>query len=919
MKPCLLVLRLICLLPLINFCYVPHAQGQDWPVAAIKAQPLADALKEFSARTGLQIIYEAQLTAGVTTAGAAWESETGPLAPEAVLSRLLADTGLAYKFINARTLTLQVASTSAKASPAPENPPVSAADRLMPEEVIVTGIAYSSRLNKFEASYALSTIEAAAIDIKSPQGLAELLSETPGIFVESTGGTVGNNVYFRGLPNDNFRYVRTLEDGLPTFEENAGAFTNADIFSRIDETIERVEIVRGGSGAITASNAPGSTVNTLTRKGTRVQKGLVKLSTSDYGLYRADLHLSGPVTDTVLYHVGGYRESDQGQRDPGFTANKGGQVRAGLNIVLDQTELYLGLKSLNDSNTFYTPMPMADAKSGLPGLDPGTASMVSDDFANLLVFDGNGNRNKIIDLEDGVRTRVNTWTVLLDHQLGDHWQLSNGFRYIKGDLNFASVFSGAAKFDDLGDELGALQAEDTSTVDLRYRYVHGDGMLLRLDQLPNGLLVDQGLWESRITLENTINDLRLKRRFNLGEESYNDLMLGFYYSQFDQRQLWNWQGIVTEARHQPRLLDIVGIDNQGLETLAYTDGGIWRHHSSLQNFRDNVRHRALYLTDAWQVNEAWRIDAGARYQQVTKSGTVAQTTSVNLGDPSTLADDDVAIFTGAVTPYTYEDAELAWTLGLNYRLSNRLAFFGRYSNAFRFTGEFAQWFDCCQPTEADISLEEFGIKYAETDISAYIVLFASDFPSIALSNQRVDERGGIVTETADAASRSLGIEWELVWLPMANLELQFYGFYQRINYRDFVQAEVDDAGRESAVFDFSGNRVLRQPQTVVTLRPTLYFGGSDYSLYAAWQRVGSRYVDAANSVKLPSYATVDLGLTRDFGESARLQLLASNLTDEVGVTEGNVRNGVIAAAPSAVFFGRPIFGRSFRLSATFFF
>lgn len=784
------------------------------------------------------------------------------------------------------------------------------------EEVITIGVAGNRGLSKFDTSYAVSTLGSNEIGKLSPNGLAEVMAQTPGIFVESSGGVIGNNVYTRGLPQDNFRYIRALEDGLPTFEEGAGAFTNADIFSRVDETVDRIEIVKGGSAAITASNAPGSTINTVTRKGTSTQEGRVKLTTSDYGLFRADFNMSGPVTDDVLYHVGGYQLSDDGIRDPGFTANKGGQLRAGLNFLLDDGEIYVGVKRIDDKNTFYTPMPFASNDSELPGLDAGTASLVSNDFGNILVFDGAGNRNKTVRIADGVQTKVDTLTILFDKDLPNDWTISNKTRRVTGTLDFASVFSGGNNFDDLADELAAVQAADPATVDLMFRYTNGDGTLLTRGQLPNNRLLDQGLWETLVDIDNVINDFQVTKAFDFAGGGSNDITFGFYYSQFDQRQQWNWQQAVTEAIDQPRLIDIVGVDGAGAETIAYTDRGIWNHHNNLQDFNDDVTHTAFYITDTWQINDIWRVDAGVRWHNVDKSGTIAGTQTVDLGDPTTLADDAVAIFNGTTTPYAYEDDEVAWTIGANYQLSDTLAFFGRYSEAFRFTPEFAQWFNCCNPTESDIELIEFGAKYDGDALSAFVTVFTNEFPNVAFSTQVQDAQGNIMNENVFASTEALGIEWELRYNVNDSFDVNFSGFYQNIEYENFDFTIFDGMGNPTAT-SFTGRQIVRQPETVMTVQPTYYFGALENYVYATLVHTGERFSDAANSVELPAYTTLDAGVVWNVSDTVQLQLSGNNLTDEIGITEGNPRTGTVVAGVSDVFVGRSIFGRTFKLSAAF--
>lgn len=307
-------------------------------------------------------------------------------------------------------------------------------------EIIVTGT--HTGVRKFETSYAITTIDPESIAQKAPLGVADLIAPTPGIYVESSGGEVGNNVYSRGLPADNYRYLPLLEDGLPVWEEGAGAFTNADEFFRVDATVDSLQIVRGGSASITASNAPGGVVNVLTKRPTRVLQGLVKGEVGDWAHYRLDANVSGPLTDRLSFSIGGFYRADNGLRDPGFTGNRGGQLRLGLQYdFADSGSLFVGYRKLNDRNIFYTAIPLASTSQGLPGLDAGTGTLVSNAFAHLTVPDGNGAFTKNVDLTQGVYTDTDTFTGIFNKPLGDGWEINDRARYTKGVVDFNGLFS----------------------------------------------------------------------------------------------------------------------------------------------------------------------------------------------------------------------------------------------------------------------------------------------------------------------------------------------------------------------------------------------------------------------------------------------------------------------------------------------
>ncbi len=87
---------------------------------AIASQPLDGALNALSRQTGLQFVYNAQTAGNPRTAGV-----PAGLSADAALSRLLAGTGLRYRYLNATTVTIEAqdaaapASTSALATPGP--------------------------------------------------------------------------------------------------------------------------------------------------------------------------------------------------------------------------------------------------------------------------------------------------------------------------------------------------------------------------------------------------------------------------------------------------------------------------------------------------------------------------------------------------------------------------------------------------------------------------------------------------------------------------------------------------------------------------------------------------------------------------------------------------------------------------------
>ncbi len=112
----------------------------------------------------------------------------------------------------------------------------------------------------------------------------------PGFWVESTAGTTQGNVFARGIIQDGgYRYVGLMEDGIPIYPVFELSFCNPDQFIRVDETIERVEAVRGGTAPIFTAGAVGGAINFVTKSPKDEAEGLAKLGFTDYNSYRADV------------------------------------------------------------------------------------------------------------------------------------------------------------------------------------------------------------------------------------------------------------------------------------------------------------------------------------------------------------------------------------------------------------------------------------------------------------------------------------------------------------------------------------------------------------------------------------------------------------------------------------------------------
>ena len=348
------------------------------------------------------------------------------------------------------------------------------------KEVVVTGS--STPRSKLESSVAITTMGAKAIEDRAPSSTAALLQTIPGFVVEASGGEIGNNLFARGIPSAGaYEYVQIQEDGLPVFEDGALQFANADTFYRLDETVSKMEAVRGGSASIFANNAPGGIINFISKTGQNEFKGRAKFTTSDYGMFRTDLNLSGAlIQDKLFFNVGGFYRADNGVRNTGFTANKGGQIKGNITYKFDDDDyLRVNFKHLDDRNTFYLPIPLKSNNGkveGIPGFNPNYGTLTSVNFSHLNVPQYGGGTFSA-DLEDGSHPIINSIGAEFKKKISDKVTFKNSFKNTNIDLNYNAIFPNGGPWTQ---DAYATNVQNTTASNLTYSYVDNGQTLIQM-------------------------------------------------------------------------------------------------------------------------------------------------------------------------------------------------------------------------------------------------------------------------------------------------------------------------------------------------------------------------------------------------------------------------------------------------------
>ena len=780
-----------------------------------------------------------------------------------------------------RLATAIAAVLSATPIAAQQTPPQPGDSLFGVEEVVVTGTAVAER-TKFDSSVAISTFNADDIAQQAPASSADLISAVPGFWVESTAGTTQGNVFARGIIQDGgYRYVGLMEDGIPIYPVFELSFYNPDQFVRVDETVERVEALRGGTAPIFTSGAVGGAVNFVTRSPGPTKEGLVKLGISDYGMYRADVAWSAPLNEQWGIALGGYYRRSDGIRDPGYTADDGGQFRAKIAYQFDGGELEIFGKYLNDKSLFVVPIPLqgdpSDPKA-VNGADAGTYSLHSEDLARASLPPSAAEVGLAgSDLRDGIHPELFTAGARWKIKLSDVVSLTNLIRYTDGEVRFDGISSGDPPL--TGTAFAAARGVAPTYT------VLSTGQSYAADQL----VQNQGHWVINKEYDALQDDLRVNFSFDP-----HTLTLGLYYADYGMADRWSLGNqLLMDVSDRPRRLLLAGI----------TDPNAFTQYSTFNLRTDyDATAYALYASDEWQLTDALRVDFGVRYDTQDIDASVSNATNVNLdGNPATRYDNATSLAGSGRTRSSEDFSDTGFSIGFNYEFTDHHAVFGHYTDAAKLPH-----FDDVRNgvlTKDQVTNIELGYKTSLDVAVLFLTLFQTEFDNVPFQ----DILANGTTVVRRAATKTRGVELEGEVQPLDVVDVRFSATYQDPKYEDF----------SGAVLDNTGNRIRRIPKVIARVTPTWYFLDKRGRAYFTYSYFGARFANDENTIELPKYSKVDAGVIFDVNDSLSVQVSGDNLTDEVGLTEGNPRTDLGAGGIGALYMARPLFGRSFLGSVTY--
>ncbi len=792
-------------------------------------------------------------------------------------------------------------------------------------DIIVTGSARQQR--RFDVSYAVNSLSNADIQKLAPINFADLLGKLPGFAVENTGGEVQNIIRLRGLPSDG-GLVTFQQDGLPLFHENDGNFFRGDSINRFDLMTQRVEVVRGGPSPVYASYAA-AIVNNITVSGTDTTRGKAQVTLGDTGLYRLDAYQAGPIDESTYYAIGGFLRRHDGYRDNGFPNDRGGQVRANIKHDFSNGSLRVSGNYLNDHNVFYLPIPTADPRDPSKSLNQyidffsGTMNSPALRNANIRFREADGTtRNVAADLGNGRHTQFGNVGVQYDADY-DGWKVAAKGGVSVGKLHFNALYSTSnpsdanayanATSNGIGTPTNldnARKAFGAGVTRLGYAIAGTNGAEVYDPSTASGLVVPAQFRDVVSKYYSTQGDLSVTRSIATGFGTH-DLRVGVYGSLYGETNEVAYQDYLLEVKGKPRTLDLIAYNAAGQAVGSVTDNGVLRYTTTLNRGNTDAKMYALYANDTWELVKGLTLDGGVRHERYSFNGYAFATTSANLGDPTTLADNAVRAFTGQIINSKLSPSITNWTGGINYDVTQHLGAYARASHLE--TPPSTQVTYQINPTiiTSKANQYEVGLKAAFGRSYLYLIGFYTRYNPLNASFVALDPVTGRNDQSVPFVGKAeiKGIEID------GNLALP-YGFavtgaltISDPQYKSLVNANGASAG------DVEGNQIVREPKVYGNIRPSVDFdvAGSAVQIYGRYEYTGKRYVDFFNNTALPSYQTVGAGITLTH-DTWQMQVVGDNLFNAKGLTEGNTRTDQLSGQGTAdAIYGRPNFGRNVRL------
>ena len=764
------------------------------------------------------------------------------------------------------------------------------------EEVVVTGVVNPRA--KIKSSVSITTLDVKQVEQSAPRSTAEIFRTIPGIRSESSGGEGNANISVRGVPisSGGSKYLQIQEDGLPVLLYGDIAFATADIFTRFDRNIAKIEAIRGGSASTLSSNSPGGIINFISKTGKTEGGSMVTSFGLDYNDFRTDIEYGARIGDGLYFHAGGFYRTGEGVRSPGFTANNGGQFKMNVTKEFENGSVTVYAKFLNDRAAAFMPMPIKVTGSNsnpnwesISGYDATSGTQQSPYLMHNVGLDGNGNVRRG-NVADGMHPVSKTLGASINFELADGWKLTNNGRFSSNSGQFITPFP----------------AEVASAATIANSFGAGSTLTFANDGTafnnPNGLVSRIHMFDVELNnFNNFMNDLRVTKKFDKF-----GLTAGYFKSIQNISMSWLWNSYLQEVSdNNPRLINVTDAGGNLLSTNGLYAYGVpaWGNCCT-RNYDTQYNVSAPYANVSFEATDKLSLEGGIRFDmgQVNGSFAGSSQTVYDINNDNVISAPETsvsAINTANTTAVDYDYNYVSYSLGANYLIDDNQSVFARYSKgasakADRILFSGLNYLDGDKINSLDyLAQAELGYKRKFSKGYVYATFFTST----------TTEEGGFEATSNSIIEndyRSMGLEVESSY--NVNNDFNLRGGFT------YTKAEITSGAND-------GNEPRRQPKMMYNFIPTYKFGKASNVFGLSFIGQTKAYAQDSNELVMNGFVIVNGFVEFGITKGLSLNVAGNNLLNTLAITEAE--EGSITANTTNIVRARPLPGRSLSMALTY--
>jgi len=714
------------------------------------------------------------------------------------------------------------------------------------EKIVVTGTFSGKSVAKEEASFAISSFSDEDIKKLAPKSTADLFKAVPGVWAESSGGVSGANVFVRGFPGGGDAPFLTVQ------LQGAPIFPPPTLSFLENSTLFRLDETVQFMEALRGGPNP------VVSNG---QPGL----TTNFILKEGSDDTEGSVkystADYGLQRIDGVFSGSLAEdlyfMVGGYIKNSPGVRDAGFNAEKGK-QLTINITKHLDNGKINLYSRHTDDHGVWYLPSPLNVDSVDNQYTQIgtnnrqaTIQYGSDNTTETVDFGQGRGWNGTVSGGSIDLSFDNNWDLVNRLIYTQGDADtYGLVPNGdavtLASVADNGES--ALGAVTGTSYD-------GDTIVQQI-----------GRWVVKKQIEALTNDFALTKTFAQGT-----FTAGLYTSTFETK---DWWALGNQAYH---VVESGGEMLTGIDCNDNEDSCGWNYDI---NSDGDGSTTAFYAAASFEINNALSIDGGIRRENHKIDYEVDEGLD--------------GIITKSVS---YDENSIAWTIGANWMFADKQGIFARLSDGSKmpFFDDFRDNFGAYQDGEdliKEVSQFELGYKLASDNYDLYATAFFNEVKG-------------------DTFVALPGAPAEVLTNEAYGVEVDF-NYYNDNGFNVNLNATVQETEITASAAN-QGNEAQRQPGWQVRVTPSyeLEFSNGMYAtLYGNISAVGDRFANNENTVTLPGYEKVDLGVMLNLSDEVQVQLSVNNVTDEDALTEGDPRDSLSSN-------GRYILPRTVDLSVSY--